>query len=57
MDSMPSNIFGDGVMLFLVGAVVVEEGKGEEFAIGLKKFGENGFGEEDIGDDLEDGLE
>ena len=57
MDSVPSNIFGDGVMLFLVGAVVVEEGKGEEFAIGLKTFGENGFGEEDIGDDLEDGLE
>ena len=57
MDSMPSNIFGDGVMLFLVGAVVVEEGKGEEFAIGLKRLGAKGFGEEEIGDDLEDGRE
>ena len=30
---------------------------GEELAMGLNKFGENGLGDDDKGDDFEDALE
>ena len=50
-----SNIFGDGVKLCLVGVPALL--KGDEFAIGLNRLGENGFGDEDSGDDLDEALE
>ena len=40
---------------FLVGVLLLLNG--EEFAIGLNKFGEYGFGDDDKGDVFEDALE
>ena len=55
VDSSFSIIFGDGVKLCLVGVLPLLNG--EEFAIGLNKLGEKGFGDDERGDDLVEALE